>query len=269
MLFILVCKRGVNLTASLWYINCVHEIEAAQKQILPEKGVSWDFDAEEAPAQTSELGTEPVRRPRTVTFESPPGRPSVSTALSPPSTGNGLTTGTETKSMEALPEDVPPSQTSTPQTSTPQTSTPQTSTPQTSQATEKPFKKSRFVVEDSSSGMSSPVIPHAPELHAMLPPLVSPGPSTLSAALSRQSFQGLGVSSGDADQAVLPEVKKGRFSVKDTFSGASSPKPSSIKTLPSDLLSPTRSLSSSPIDGPSEVVRIVGLGEQVPPSGKK
>ncbi|KAF9931573.1 hypothetical protein BGZ67_005240 [Mortierella alpina] len=229
--------------------------KAAQKQTLPEKGVSWDFDAEEPPVQTSELGTEPVRRPRTVTFETPPGQPSVSTALSPPSTGNGSTSGTETKAMEILAEDVPTSH---------------TSTPQTSQAAEKPFKKSRFVVEDSSSGMSSPVIPHAPpELHAMLPPVTSPGPSALSAALSGQSFQGLGFSPSDADQGVLPEVKKGRFSVKDTFSGASSPKPSSIKTLPGDLLSPSRSLSSSPIDGPSEGVRIVGLGEQVPLSERK
>ncbi|KAF9953618.1 hypothetical protein BGZ72_005305 [Mortierella alpina] len=231
--------------------------KAAQKQTLPEKGVSWDFDAEETPAivqpaQTPESETEPVRRPRTVTFEAPPGRPSVSTA--PPSTGNGLVSGTEVKSMEALPEDAPSSQ---------------TSTPQTSQAAEKPFKKSRFVVEDSSSGVSSPVMPHAPELHAMLPPVASSGPSALSAALSGQSFQGLGVSSSDTDQAALPEVKKGRFSVKDTFSGASSPKPSSIKTLPSDLLSPSRSLTSSPIDGPSEGVRIAGLGEHVPLSERK
>ncbi|KAF9965507.1 hypothetical protein BGZ70_004703 [Mortierella alpina] len=174
--------------------------------------------------------------------------------IPPPSTGNGSSVGPETKPMEILAEEVPSSQ---------------ISTPQTSQAIEKPFKKSRFVVEDSSSGMSSPATPHAPEPHAMLPPITSPGPSALSAALSGQSFQGLGVSSSEAAPGVLPEVKKGRFSVKDTFSGASSPKPSSIKTMPSDLLSPSRSLTSSPIDGPSEGVRMMGLGEHVPLSERK
>ncbi|KAG0202275.1 hypothetical protein BGX28_005160 [Mortierella sp. GBA30] len=232
--------------------------KAAQKATLPEKGVSWDFDGDETPSEPAvpESVTEPARRPRTVTFETPPSQPlSVLTAIPTSSANIDLAPVADLKPTDALPQEVPSSQ---------------SNAPQTGPTGDKPIKKSRFVIEDGSSGMSTPVLQQAPEAGSLPLTATSPGPSALSAALSGQSLQGLGVSSStELDPNALPEVKKGRFSVKDTSSGVSSPKVSSIKTMPSDLQSPSRSLSSSPVEGASESVRIGGLAEQTPPSERK
>ncbi|KAG0057511.1 hypothetical protein BGZ83_009150 [Gryganskiella cystojenkinii] len=234
--------------------------KAAQKMVIPEKGVSWDFDAEE----------EPVRRPRTVTFETPARPLSVNTTppaqtqfVEPaPVSSVAATPTSENGSVQYLQEEV----------ATPQSGTPP---PVSNQTSDKPVKKSRFVIEEANVGVSSPVIPSATEqIPAPAPVPVEAGSPASSQGTStaqlEQNFQGLGVSSPGIDQSALPEVKKGRFSVKDTTAGTSSPIPSSIKTMPNSesLLSPSRSLSSSPVEG-VEGVRIGGTVEQPPHSERK
>ncbi|GJJ73601.1 serine/threonine-protein kinase OSR1/STK39 [Entomortierella parvispora] len=228
--------------------------KAAQKLVMPEKGVSWDFDAVDTPE-------EPVRRPRTVTFETPSRALAVNTTAEPAETIESA----PSSSMTATPTSETQGTVQYAQEETPNS---QNSTPISSQASDKPVKKSRFVIEDSNAALSSPTT------QSMVEPFPAPietgslllqaGPST---AQLEQGFQGLGVSQTGSEQGALPEVRKGRFSVKDTAGGLSSPVPSSIKTMPNEsLLSPSRSLSSSPVEG-SEGVRIAG--DQPPPSERK
>jgi len=229
-------------------------VEASQKLVMPEKGVSWDFDADDTPE-------EPVRRPRTVTFETPARALAVNTTAEPaqviesaPSSAVSATPTSETQgTVQYTQEEIPNSQ---------------SSTPVSSQAGDKPLKKSRFVIEDSNTAVSSPTVQSVPEpIPAAIEtgsPVPQLGPST---AQLEHSFQGLGVSHTVPEQGSLPEVRKGRFSVKDTAAGLSSPVLSSIKTMPNEsLLSPSRSLSSSPVEG-IEGVRIGGPVDQPLPSG--
>ncbi|KAF9083467.1 hypothetical protein BGX23_011471 [Mortierella sp. AD031] len=216
---------------------------AAQKPAPIEKGVSWDFDGDDAG------DSEEVRRPRTVTFEPANTRPvSVATTESTHSTGTAMTpTAETTRTLDSLPDEAPSSQ---------------TTTPLSSHTGDKPvIRKSRFVVEDGSAASSSPALHATSEAHLSPQAALSHNLSSLPIQ-SGQSLQGLGVTPSATESAGLPEVKKGRFSVKDT-SGTSSPVPSSIKTMPSDLMySPSRSLTSSPVEGHPEGVRIAGIAEQ-------
>ncbi|KAG0070816.1 hypothetical protein BGZ90_012500 [Linnemannia elongata] len=211
-----------------------------QKPIVIEKGISWNFDGDDA------ADSEEVRRPRTVTFERPDRPVSTATTDSAHSTGTAMTPTAETaRTLDSLPDEAPSSQ---------------STTPLTSHTGDKPVRKSRFVVEDSSTA-ASPALHPTTEAHPSPQAGLSHNMSSLSIQ-SGQNLQGLGVTPHGTETGGLPEVKKGRFSVKDT-SGTSSPVPSSIKTMPSDLLhSPSRSLTSSPIEGHSEGVRIVGASEQ-------
>ncbi|KAH7051486.1 kinase-like domain-containing protein [Linnemannia elongata] len=211
-----------------------------QKPIVIEKGISWNFDGDDA------ADSEEVRRPRTVTFERPDRPVSTATTDSAHSTGTAMTPTAETaRTLDSLPDEAPSSQ---------------STTPLTSHTGDKPVRKSRFVVEDSSTA-ASPALHPTTEAHPSPQAGLSHNMSSLSIQ-SGQNLQGLGVTPHGTEAGGLPEVKKGRFSVKDT-SGTSSPVPSSIKTMPSDLLhSPSRSLTSSPIEGHSEGVRIVGASEQ-------
>lgn len=211
-----------------------------QKPIVIEKGISWNFDGDDA------ADSEEVRRPRTVTFERPDRPVSTATTESAHSTGTAMTPTAETaRTLDSLPDEAPSSQ---------------IATPLTSHTGDKPVRKSRFVVEDSSTA-ASPALHPTTEAHPSPQVGLSHNMSSLSIQ-SGQNLQGLGVTPHGAEAGGLPEVKKGRFSVKDT-SVTSSPVPSSIKTMPSELLhSPSRSLTSSPVDGHSEGVRIVGASEQ-------
>ncbi|KAF9113804.1 hypothetical protein BGX27_000774 [Mortierella sp. AM989] len=230
--------------------------KAEKKLSLPEKGISWDFDGSDSASAglpTLKLDEEPSHHPRTVTFEHPTSQPlSITTTGSSPSTGTTMTPTTENRTIDLLPEDTLPSQ---------------SSTPLPSHAGDKPAKKSRFVIEESSS-VSSPAISHTAETSH--PPPVSSSQAQTPGAVPPGNLQGLGVTHGTADQGLLPEVKKGRFSVKDTSLNVISPMPPSIKTMPGDpMLSPSRSLSSSPIEGASEGVRIATPIEPAPPSERK
>ncbi|KAF9125245.1 hypothetical protein BG015_004935 [Linnemannia schmuckeri] len=222
--------------------------KAPPKANIPEKGVSWDFGAEDTP-------DEPVRRPRTVTFERP-DRP-VSTATTESAVSGTLIS--ESRSLDSMPED-----------DTQQ----QIGTPASSHSGDKPVKKSRFVVEDSSSavplpptsnhgaesnlspsGMASPSLSHS---------VVSPVP-----ILASQNLHGLGVSSNGLEPISTPEVRKGRFSVKDTTLTISSPTPMNMKTAGGEsLMSPSRSLSSSPVEGVTDGVHI-GTPLELGPSERK
>lgn len=212
-----------------------------QKPIVIEKGISWDFDGDDA------ADSEEVRRPRTVTFERPDRPTSTTTTESSHSTGTAMTPTAETaRTLDSLPDEAPSSQ---------------STTPLSSHTGDKPVRKSRFVVEDGSTAASSPALHPTTETHPSPQAGLSHNMSSLSIQ-SGQNLQGLGVTPHGAEAGGLPEVKKGRFSVKDT-SATSSPVPSSIKTMPSDLMySPSRSLTSSPVEGHPEGVRIVGASEQ-------
>ncbi|KAF9913143.1 hypothetical protein EC991_003602 [Linnemannia zychae] len=219
---------------------------AAQKPIVIEKGISWDFDGDDA------ADSEESNRPRTVTFEPTNSRPvSVATTESTHSTGTAMTPTAETaRTIDSLPDEAPSSQ---------------STTPLSSHTGDKPVKKSRFVVEDGST-TASPALHPTGEAHPSPQAALSHNMSSLSIQ-SGQSLQGLGVTPSGTDPGGLPEVRKGRFSVKDT-SVTSSPVPSSIRTMPSDLMhSPSRSLTSSPVEGLPEGVRIAGVSEQGSLSG--
>ncbi|KAF9276090.1 hypothetical protein BGZ88_001943 [Linnemannia elongata] len=222
--------------------------KAPPKANIPEKGVSWDFGAEDTP-------DEPVRRPRTVTFERP-DRP-VSTA-----TTESTVAGTpilESRSLDSMPED---------------DSQQQIGTPASSHSGDKPVKKSRFVVEDSSSAVSSPPTSnYGAESHLSPSGMASPSLShTVVSPVpvpASQNLHGLGVSSNGAEPIGTPEVRKGRFSVKDTTLNISSPTPISMKTAGSEsLMSPSRSLSSSPVEGVPDGVHI-GAPLELGPSERK
>ncbi|KAG0244867.1 hypothetical protein BGX31_008410 [Mortierella sp. GBA43] len=170
-----------------------------KKQVLPEKGVSWDFDADEKasdpPSQASE---EPARRPRTVTFEPSTSRPiSVATTDSSPPTGAAPTL--ESRSTDSLPEDPVSSH---------------SSTPLSSYTGDKPLKKSRFVVEDTLAA-PSPTIPHATVETATSPQVIGSPNLPLTPIQTGQQLQGLGVSTSELTPG--PEVRKGRFSVNNTM----------------------------------------------------
>ncbi|KAG0285437.1 hypothetical protein BGZ96_010301 [Linnemannia gamsii] len=213
---------------------------AMQKPIVIEKGISWNFDGDDA-------DSEEVRRPRTVTFERSDRPASTATTESTHSTGTAMTPTAETaRTLDSLPDEVLSSQ---------------STTPLSSHTGDKPVRKSRFVVEDGSTASSSPALHPTTDVHPLPQAGLTYNMSSLSIQ-SGQNLQGLGVTPHGAEAGGLPEVKKGRFSVKDT-SGTSSPVPSSIKTMPSDLThSPSRSLTSSPVEGHSEGVRIAGVSEQ-------
>ncbi|KAF9126111.1 hypothetical protein BGW39_006869 [Mortierella sp. 14UC] len=222
--------------------------KALPKANIPEKGVSWDFGAEDMPE-------EPVRRPRTVTFERP-DRP-VSTA-----TTESAVSGTpisESRSLDSMPED---------------DAQHQIGTPASSHSGDKPVKKSRFVIEESSTAISSPPTSSHGAESALMPSgiassslshnVVSPAPVP-----ANQNLHGLGVLSNGVESLSTPEVKKGRFSVKDTTLSITSTIPMSMKTTGGEsLMSPSRSLSSSPVEGAPEGVHIGTLLELGPSERK-
>ncbi|KAG0197704.1 hypothetical protein BGX28_008791 [Mortierella sp. GBA30] len=218
--------------------------KAAQKAALPQKGVSWDFDGDEedepAPSETDS-----VRRPRTVTFE-PAARP-ISSA-----TSDSISSGTpimESRSLEVHSEDG---------------MSPQGVTPISSSSSDKPAKKSRFVIEEAAGPLIS-----SPAASYGVDPSLSPNGAVASSSNHNvnssgsghesQNLHGLGVSSNGTDQILAPEVRKGRFSVKDTTLSITSPTPGSLKVMGNDsLLSPSRSMSSSPVEGAPDGVQIGG-----------
>ncbi|KAF9182705.1 hypothetical protein BGZ51_004491 [Haplosporangium sp. Z 767] len=229
--------------------------KAAQTPVVQEKGVSWDFDGDETPIieqRPQSSDNEPQRRPRTVTFEPSAVRAlSVTTTGLAPSTNSAMTPTAEYRTADTLTGDIHSSQCDTPIPNP-----------------VGPVKKSRFVV-DGSTAASSPSIPPMADLNQSPQAVSSQGLST-SSIQSGQNFQGLGVSSYSSDHSALPEVRKGRFSVKDTSLGGS-PLPSNIKTLPGEPhLSLPRSTTSSPIEGTPDGVRISGgTLEQAPSSERK
>ncbi|KAF9988041.1 hypothetical protein BGZ65_012996 [Modicella reniformis] len=228
--------------------------------VIPEKGVSWDFDADEKstgdhPAQESQGSEGPVRRPRTVTFEPSASRPVVITTTEPsPSISTAMAPALESRTIDSLPEDSVPSH---------------SSTPLSTHGGDKPPKKSRFVVEDTPAVLSH-VTPHMAETMSSSQVIGSPG-QALTPIQTGQHLQSLSVSHAISDHAVSPEVRKGRFSVNNTSLSVASPVSSSVKTMPGEpLLSPSRSLSSSPVDGILDNVRINTSSEQaLPPSERK
>ncbi|KAF9913179.1 hypothetical protein EC991_003639 [Linnemannia zychae] len=222
--------------------------KAPPKANIPEKGVSWDFGAEDMPE-------EPVRRPRTVTFERP-DRP-VSTATAESAVSETLIS--ESRSLDSMPED---------------DAQHQIGTPALSHSGDKPVKKSRFVIEESNSAISSPpTSSHGTESVLMSTGMASPSLShnvvSPSPVPANQNLHGLGVSSNGGEPLSTPEVKKGRFSVKDTTLSIASPTPMSMKTAGGEsLMSPSRSLSSSPVEGAPEGVHI-GAPLELGPSERK
>ncbi|KAG0341282.1 hypothetical protein BG000_009630 [Podila horticola] len=234
--------------------------KATPKATLPQKGVSWDFDADDDTPASPELAPEsdePIRRPRTVTFE-PSGRP-LSTATTESSTSIGAmgTPVMEARTLDHMPEDGTHNGTAF------------------SPASDKPMKKSRFVIEETSSpSVPSPsssygALAHDSSQTASLAVSPSPSYSAVSSIQSGQNLQGLGVS-GNVDSMSTPEVKKGRFSVKDTTLSISSPTPGNVKVMGSEaLLSPSRSLSSSPTEGTPDGVRIGSLPDPSQPSSER
>ncbi|KAF9968332.1 hypothetical protein BGZ65_012717, partial [Modicella reniformis] len=105
--------------------------KAQPRAALPQKGVSWDFDGDE--------DGEPVRRPRTVQFEHPERPISTATTESISSLGMAGTPVMESRSLEGYSEDGTPCQ---------------HVTPVPGHISDKPVKKSRFVVEESPSILS-------------------------------------------------------------------------------------------------------------------
>ncbi|KAG0318029.1 hypothetical protein BGZ99_005910 [Dissophora globulifera] len=209
---------------------------AEKKQVFPEKGVSWNFDADDSstPSKVETQGAEEdaTRRPRTVTFDAPPARPSSALRTeSMPSPKTAAIPIMENRMIDLLSEDAASSR---------------GSTPQSSQVGDRPARKSRFVVEDSS---------------AVLSPTVS---LTTDALPSPQSIH-------PPVQLPSPEVRKGRFSVKDTSLGGASPTSSSTKMMLPDVpMPPLRSMSSSPVEGTADGVRIGTIPmEQTPSSERK
>ncbi|KAF9394015.1 hypothetical protein CPC16_000423 [Podila verticillata] len=224
--------------------------QPAPKLEIPEKGVSWDFDGDDA-EPTQDLEGEEIRRPRTVTFG--------------PASGSAPTASVESTVAPSTPAPAPAPVPAPVQAAMPILSvdTSRTGTPTTIPAGDKPIKKSRFVVEDSSASntaSSSPIVSNLTEKMASAPRIVT---DFASRNPTGQPLQGLGVSPSISGNG-LPEVKKGRFSVKDTSAGSLSPGPVSIKTMPNEFVSPSRSVVSSPIDG-LEGVRIGGSLEPVTP----
>jgi hypothetical protein len=212
-------------------------LESTQKLTMPEKGVSWNFDADDTPIPEPPK-SESTRRPRTVTFE-PTERPiSTATTDSVSSTGAPTSTG-EPAYIDHTPQE-------------PRNGSQAVSAPI---AVEK--KKSRFVVEDSASpSITSPPPSYSadmsPSSSGVISPSMSVNGSTVGSMQATQGLQGLGVSSSSpvAEAATTAEVKKGRFSVKDTTLSITSPSPASLKSMVNDaLLSPSRSLSPSPVEG--------------------
>lgn len=229
-------------------------LESTQKLTMPEKGVSWNFDADDTPIPEPPK-SEPTRRPRTVTFE-PTERPiSTATTDSVSSTGAATSTG-EPVYMDPTPQE-------------PRNGSQAVSAPI---AVEK--KKSRFVVEDSASpSIASPPSSYSadmsPSPSGVISPSMSVNGSTVGSLQATQGLQGLGMSSSSpANEAATAEVKKGRFSVKDTTLSITSPSPASNKSMANDaLLSPSRSLSPSPVEG-SEGAHI-GLPLDLGSAGKR
>ncbi|KAF9181502.1 hypothetical protein BGZ51_001126 [Haplosporangium sp. Z 767] len=225
--------------------------KATQKTTLPQKGVSWDFDGDDddTPTDPKPTEAESARRPRTVTFE-PSERP-VSTATTESISSAGVvgTPVMESRSLDAMSEDG---------------LSPHNGTPLSSQASDKPVKKSRFVIEEAAyPAISSPTLSYTADPSSSPIGAASPPPTynvTSAAPIQpNQNLHGLGVSSGGADQAGVTEVRKGRFSVKDTTLSITSPSPASIKAMGNDsLLSPSRSLSPSPIEYGADGVHIGG-----------
>ncbi|KAG0301720.1 hypothetical protein BGZ98_008114 [Dissophora globulifera] len=253
---------------------------AEKKQVFPEKGVSWNFDADDAstPSKVETQGAEEdaTRRPRTVTFDAPPARPSSTLRTeSMPSPKTAAMPIMENRMIDLLSEDAASSR---------------GSTPQSSQTGDRPARKSRFVVEDSSAVLSPTVslttdaLPSPQSIHppvqlpsVQLPSVQLPSvqlpqtqlpPTQLPPALN---LQGLGVSQGTLEAGAQPEVRKGRFSVKDTSLGGASPTSSSTKMMLPDVpMPPLRSMSSSPVEGTADGVRIGTIPmEQTPSSERK
>ncbi|KAF9579579.1 hypothetical protein BGW38_004107 [Lunasporangiospora selenospora] len=203
--------------------------KAAPKAALPQKGVSWDFDAddsspsEEIP-QKSEVDS--MHRPRTVTFDtSEASNPLPETTAHYGTSDNLVENGLSLQPTSSL----------------------------SSQGSDKPIKKSRFVIEESvSPAVLSPNPGYSTELSPSSTGPVSPAPTALSpnTSLSGQNLHGLGVTAHVGDGVAAAEVKKGRFSVKDTTVSMPSPVLASIKVAEKESQpSPSRSLSSSPIEG--------------------
>ncbi|KAG0017908.1 hypothetical protein BGZ82_000620 [Podila clonocystis] len=223
-----------------------------QKLEIPEKGVSWDFDGDDADPTHGSEGEE-VRQPRTVTFGPSSNSPSTASAESTPA----LLTPASAPAPEPIPV---PVLAATPILSV---DTSRTGTPTTIPIGDKPIKKSRFVIEDSSvsnTASSSPIVPNLTEQMVSTPRIATDFATSNPTGLP---LQGLGVSPSISDNG-LPEVRKGRFSVKDTSAGSLSPAPINIKTMPNEFMSPSRSAASSPIDG-LEGVRFGGSLEPATP----
>ncbi|KAG0041688.1 hypothetical protein BGZ83_001445 [Gryganskiella cystojenkinii] len=202
--------------------------KSSQKMVMPEKGVSWDFDADDTPLPQPPT-SESTRRPRTVTFE-PTERP-LSTATT--DSASSATDHAYADSHQGLPTPALPSV-----------------------SLEKPIKKSRFVVEDPASpSIASPPssysVDMSPSPSGAISPALSVNGTSVATVQTSQGLQGLGVTANvPVPETITPEVKKGRFSVKDTTLSITSPSPSSLKSMANDsLLSPNRSLSSSPVEG--------------------
>ncbi|KAF9304526.1 hypothetical protein BGZ74_001311 [Mortierella antarctica] len=221
-----------------------------QKLEIPAKGVSWNFDGDDAEPTLDPEGEE-VRRPRTVTFGPASGTASTASAESTPSLSSPV------PAPVPIPLPVPAA------TSALSVDTSRTGTPTTIPAGDKPIKKSRFVIEDSSvsnTASSSPKLSNLTEPRVSTPRIVT---DFTTSNPTGQPLQGLGVSPSISDDG-LPEVRKGRFSVKDTSAGSLSPAPISIKTMPNEFMSPSQSVTSSPIDG-LEGARIGGSLEPATP----
>ncbi|KAF9435520.1 hypothetical protein BGZ76_006125 [Entomortierella beljakovae] len=245
--------------------------KAEKKEIAQEKGVSWDFDGDDhvsASSSSNKLNEDTSYRPRTVTFESTPTTTTTTTTTtatttSRPSsiatTGSSISTGaTTTHTNESTITDV----------LSEDTVSSQCSTQPLVHTGDKPVKKSRFVIEESPS-VTPLSTPHP--IDTLQPSSVQPISQTQKpSAIQTANLQGLGVIQGTADQSVLSEVKKGRFSVKDTSLGVVSPAPISIKAISNEQMpSPSCSLSSSPIDAANEGVRISTPLESALPSERK
>ncbi|KAG0026192.1 hypothetical protein BGZ81_006564 [Podila clonocystis] len=224
-----------------------------QKLEIPEKGVSWDFDGGDADPMHDPEGEE-VRRPRTVTFGPSSNSTSTTSAESTPASAPA-------SAPAPAPEPIPvPVLAATPILPV---DTSRTGTPTTISTGDKPIKKSRFVIEDSSvtnTTSSLPIVPNLTEQMVSTPRIAT---DFATSNPTGQPLQGLGVSPSISDNG-LPEVRKGRFSVKDTSAGSLSPAPISIKTMPNEFMSPSRSAASSPIDG-LEGVRFGGSLEPATP----
>ncbi|KAK3828698.1 MAG: kinase-like domain-containing protein [Benniella sp.] len=219
--------------------------KAPPKATLPQKGVSWDFDGDD--------DGEPVRRPRTVKFDTSDRPVSTATTDSISSAGAMGTPVMESRSLEGYSEDGTPMLNATP-------------------TSDKPVKKSRFVIEESPSSLAISPSPSncGTDMNQSASAATSPSPSfnnivpTTGSVQPGQGLHGLGVSSSNMEPISSPEVRRGRFSVKDTLS-ISSPSPATLKAVANEgLLSPSRSLSSSPIDFNVDGVQVGVSQEQGP-----